>query len=646
MESRRPTLITLLILVTLLPLISQMIHWAPASAQSDVTIDMTWVSKNRTDVVDVTYIGFRMVNTADNSPFLGKLTLKGWPGQWFANVQGWCIIPVYSNEIANLTWTVDNVLFGSNNVTFTQTMPDPSVVFDKVQIELDTRTPRIGIGSEATIQWSGRYIYDDTPFQGRILLNHDNLTSNEVEMRNFTVIEIIDEVYNVTGFESNSVGIIYDRVGFDLILENERIGVGDSPDIALNARYQYDSAQFYGSVVFNDSLTKEQVGRYTYTISSINDVQNDVTVFQSNAVEVIFDQVNLEIDTPDLRLDLEEEPEITWSGEYAYDSEPFIGEVFLNVGSLSIHLPGQYQIYPTGVVDPIYGLESYSSNTLDVTWDRIRIDLEADDRRISVGDEVVVDWTGYYEADGSSFEGDVEVLPLTMRYQVVGETVYEATRIQDPLYGITGYITDPLIIIWDQVSITVSIPFERVMVGTRIEPVITGVYEYDEAPFQGTSDLDEDLVQHEIGEFTFAVASIDDLVHGLTEFESNEASCIWDRIVVEESISAITPGSAGVTLDFSFESDGAPVEGAEVYINGKLAVEEEPGRYTSRVFNLSPSLRVSASLDSPGFDEEYAFGQTYSIGNIAAYLVVVVVIIVVVALRFTNLRERVFRRGD
>ena len=54
---------------------------------------MTWVAGNRSAVVTVTYIGFRMVNTADNTPFLGKLTLKDWPGQWFANVQGWSIIP-------------------------------------------------------------------------------------------------------------------------------------------------------------------------------------------------------------------------------------------------------------------------------------------------------------------------------------------------------------------------------------------------------------------------------------------------------------------------------------------------------------------------------------------------------------------------
>jgi hypothetical protein len=152
MNRWKPALTTLLIFAVLLPIITQETIWKPASAEADVTIDMTWAVQNRSNIIDVTYIGFRMVNTADNSPFLGKITIKNLTGQWFANIQGWCIIPVFSNEIANLTWTVDQVLFEGTEMNFTQTEPDPSIIFDKVEIELDTKSPRIGVGSEATIQ--------------------------------------------------------------------------------------------------------------------------------------------------------------------------------------------------------------------------------------------------------------------------------------------------------------------------------------------------------------------------------------------------------------------------------------------------------------------------------------------------------------
>jgi len=644
MDSWKPALITLLIFATLFPIIALEAHWVPVSAQPPVTIDMTWVARTRSDIVTVTYIGFRLVNTADNTPFLGRITLKDWPGHWFANEQGWCIISVYSNEIGNLTWTVDRVLFGSNEVNFTQTKPDPSIIFDKVQVELETRNPRIGVGSEATIQWSGKYVYDDTPFQGQIILNYENLTSSEVEKRVYTVEQIIDEVNQVTGFESNSVEIIYDRVEFDLNVRKERISVGSAPDIALNARYQYDGAQFFGGVDFNGSLTKERVGRYTYSIDSINDIQNDVTVFVSNAVVVIFDKVILEIDTPDDRLDIGEEPEITWRGEYAYDSEPFTGDLSLNVGSQPIYIPGRYQIYPTGIEDPLYDLQVYSSNPLNITWDKIHIDLIAADQRLNVRDEATIDWIGFYEADGSPFNGDVEVLPLTLRRLTLGEMTYEATRIHDHQYGITSYSSDPILIVWDQVSVSISFPYERTKIGTEIEPIISGVYQYDNTPFQGTVRLDEDLIQYEPGKYTFTASSIDDPIHGLTEFQSNEASCTWDRIVVDERIDSNLPGFAEIFFDFKYELDGAPVENAQVYINGKLGVETEPGRYTSRILNLSPILRVNARLESPGFSEEYAFGPIYSVGNIAAY-VIAFAIIVVAIVRLTHLRETVSRRS-
>ncbi len=642
MNNRKPALITLLILAILFPIISLETHWIPVSAQPTILIDMTSVARNRTDIGTITYIGFRLKNIADNTPFGGKITIKDWSGQWWANFQGWCFIPVYSNELGNLTWSVDTVLYGSSELNFTQTIPDPSVIFDKIQVELETRNPRIGVGSEATIQWSGKYMYDDAPFQGQIILNYENLTSSEIEKRTYTVVQVIDDVNQVTDYESNSVEVIYDRVEFDLDVENERIGVGSTPDIALNAQYQYDGTQFFGDVDFNDSLTKEQVGRYAYTVDAINDVMNDVAVFVSNAVIVTFDKVILEIATLDDRLDIGEEPVITWRGEYAYDEGTFTGDVTLNVGSQPIYIPGQYPIYPTSIEDPLYGLQAYSSNTLNITWDRIRIDLTAADQRINVGDETTVDWAGFYEADDSPFKGDVEVLPLTMRRLSVGEMTYEATRPNDSLYGITSYSSDPLVIVWDQVSVSISIPDERTKIGTEIEPVISGVYKYDGAPFQGTVRLDESLIQNEPGEYTFTASSIEDPIHGLTEFQSNEASCTWDRIVVEERIDSKLPVFTAISFDFKYESDDAPVENAQVYINGKLGVETDAGRYTSRIFNLSPIIRVNARLESPGFNEEYTFGPIYSIGNIAAY-VIVFAIVVVVIVRLTGLRERLSR---
>ena len=87
MDRWKPALITLLVFVALFPVITQETIWKPASAEAPVTIDMTLVTQNRSNIIDVTYIGFRMVNTADNSPFLGKLAIKNLTGQWFANVR-------------------------------------------------------------------------------------------------------------------------------------------------------------------------------------------------------------------------------------------------------------------------------------------------------------------------------------------------------------------------------------------------------------------------------------------------------------------------------------------------------------------------------------------------------------------------------
>ena len=119
-------------------------------------------------------------------------------------------------------------------------------------------------------------------------------------------------------------------------------------------------------------------------------------------------------------------------------------------------------------------------------------------------------------------------------------------------------------IIWDRISIELRIDNSRVDVGTRIEPEVKAFYEYDKSVFNGLIFYNTELYSDTVGYKKIKVKSIRDNLYGLSAFNSNELTVIWDRIKLSLEIrrSRVEVGSeANITVDGIYEYDQKPFGG-------------------------------------------------------------------------------------
>jgi len=556
-----------------------------------ISVDKVYVASDRTDAITPTYIGFHLVHTSDNSPLIGaEVYVTGSSAQWYTNQQGWAIVPVFSNTVGKKTWSIINVFVGSIEVEFEQSVSDPEIIFDRVIVELETPSPRIGVGSSAQIDYTAKYEYDGTPFQGDVIIN-ENLRHDSVEKITYTVESISDDLYGITVFESTSVDVIFDKVVIFIAASDVRIDVGSDVDIfEQSAQYLYDQRKFTGSFTLNDTNSKNMVGKYTYAVNSISDIIYDVDSFVSNNVDIIFDEVVIDLNTDDSRIDVGSRANITIEGRYAYDKNEFWGQIILNNVDKKSNTVGRHEYEVIEIDDYKYGLTRFSSNTLDIIWDRIHIQLETEHERINIGEEATITWTGYYEYDSSSANEIVEISLNSEEFHrdAVESIEYEVIAVEDPLYGLSSYSTNPLKVIWDSVDVTLEFSENRIGISTRADPRIHATYRYDGSKFDGKYTLNNSLVHDFIGKKCFKVSSITDEIHQVTSFESNTEYCIWDIVDISLKFPKERIGvgnEASLQINATYEFDGAPFTG-KINLNDSLS-QNEIGEHSFTVSSIN-----------------------------------------------------------
>jgi len=233
---------------------------------------------------------------------------------------------------------------------------------------------RIDVGEEAEISWIGIYEYDGLEFEGAISLN-DTKKKDVVGKYLFTVKNISDPLFGLTAFKSNSVYAIFDRVNITLRVEDPRIDIGEKANLSWTGFYEYDGSSFTGSLLLNDTLRKEQVGRYGFTVTSISDPLYNLTAFIANEVYCIWDRIKI-IDggVSNTRSLLGDTEKIWFKAIYDYDGEVFdgaYGVLLVNNSEMSWSTsnnrweynytatsPGPKTFIVTGVLDERYGLET------------------------------------------------------------------------------------------------------------------------------------------------------------------------------------------------------------------------------------------------------------------------------------------------
>ena len=328
------------------------------------------------------------------------------------------------------------------------------VIFDKVIINIYPLRERYDVGSEAVLGIEAYYAYDGSPYDGIIVLN-DTLVKYEPGFYTYSVAYIGNDTYGITLFEPNPVTIAFDRVRIELDIEDNRINVGDAANISITAYYELDGKPFPGEVFLNDTLSKDHVGRYIYSVKSIIDPIYNLTSFYSNTVSVIFDMVNITLTVEDSRIDVGSTASISIAAVYAYDGSPYDGEIVLN-NTLTQSEVGIYHYSVERVGNDTHGITVFKSNVVSIVFDKVIIELKPAATRVEAGKKATISINAYYAYDHTPLSGEVRLNGSLTQYSV-GLYTYVARLVRDNGYGLTVYESNMVKIIFDKLDMQVTV---------------------------------------------------------------------------------------------------------------------------------------------------------------------------------------------
>jgi hypothetical protein len=336
--------------------------------QIQITLD---AADNRINVGSNASIMWTGIYEYDSTSFAGGIslndtTLKNTVGRYNYRVQN-----IQDNEYSLTKFTSNSIY----------------IIFDRVSVTLSVEDSRIDIGSMASIVWTGFYEYDSTAFTGTVTLNDTGLTKTTVGRYGFTTQSVTDPLYGLTNFTSNEVYCIWDRVNIQITITDERIGVGSTASLSWTGTYEYDGANFSGTATYNDTLTRNTVGKYGYMVSSISDPMYGLTTFTSNEIFCVWDRVKIvEGGVSNAFTNINQNEKVWFRAVYDYDNVSFDntkGTLYVNgtvmawsssdnrwEKSFSFDTEGLRTFKVSGVSDTQYGLTSINdeAGAQSITW--------------------------------------------------------------------------------------------------------------------------------------------------------------------------------------------------------------------------------------------------------------------------------------
>jgi hypothetical protein len=231
----------------------------------------------------------------------------------------------------------------------------------------------------------------------------------------------------------------------------------------------------------------------------------------------------------------------------------------------------------SGVIDYMQSAPNPS-----IIWDRVIILLSVSNNRIDTGATANIAKTAFYEYDSSPFIGTI-TLNDTATKTTVGRYGYKVSSISDPIYGLTSFTTNEVYCIFDRVTInTFTATDNRINVGDTANFVVSGVYEYDLAPWVGSYILNDTIAKPTVGKYGYKIAGITDSKYGLTAFKQTapDVYVIFDRISVDsygtDDARRDVNTEATFYLTLKYEYDDTLVADGFAYLNGSLPLTWSP----------------------------------------------------------------------
>ena len=222
--------------------------------------------------------------------------------------------------------------------------------------------------------------------EGWIIIQH---SEEQVKKVAWTVTGV--DVKGITNFEQmvSNPSIIWDSIQINLKAKDERIDVGSEGEYMFTAIYAYDmsDATLYVSLVLNDSLIKDAVGKWGFKVDAISEGQYGLTAFDANTIECIWDRIKIVEGGVSANVSVVGRMETVWfKATYEYDNEIFDGTkgtLYVNGSAMTwstehdrweynftSDVPDSKTFQATGVLDRQYSLTKINdiARPQSITW--------------------------------------------------------------------------------------------------------------------------------------------------------------------------------------------------------------------------------------------------------------------------------------
>ncbi len=500
----------------------------------------------------------------------------------------------FSYALAQIQWyTVQSVSGGAYGITAISANDMTWCIWDSLRIIMtDPIDQRININTNASgIIVSAVYEYDDSTFDGILTLNNTLFIYSSVQIQWYSVQSASGGVYGITTISSNDVSYcIWDSLTITITDPlDRRININtNASGIVVSAVHDYDSAPFDGMLILNNTQFVYATAQIQwYTVQGVSGGTYGITAISANDVTYcIWDSLTIAITDPtDQRINISSNASaVVVTVIYDYDGAAFDGTFTLNNTQFAYAIAQKQGYTVQSVSGGTHGITAISTN--DVTyciWDSLTIVLTAPlDQRINVNANATgIILTATYDYDGAAFDGTLTLNNTQFTYSISQRQAYTVQSVSGGTHGITAISTnDVTYCIWDSLTISITDPLDqRININTNASGiVITAVYDYDGAEFDGILTLNNTLFAYSTAQIQwYTVQGVSEGTYGITAVSANDVTyCIWDSLTVsltdpsDQRIN-INANATGIIVSAIYDYDGSVFDGVLTLNNSQFS---------------------------------------------------------------------------
>ncbi|MHA3965094.1 MAG: RHS repeat domain-containing protein, partial [Candidatus Thorarchaeota archaeon SMTZ1-45] len=521
------------------------------------------VTDNRCNIGTTQSVSLSAVHEYDGT-FLtgarGLVYLNGTPMLWNPLTQVW-FLDVDSATVARLSFVVSDIDdFVEGIIAFDSGIP-VSIIWDSIDITITTGDQRIDIGENASVYVSAHYTFDNSIFDGILLLNDTIFQYSTVGRRGYTVVSAFGDTFDITTISTNDADyIIWDSVVVTIIVADNRINVGENATIWVSAIYAFDSSPYDGTITLNNTVYQYSiVGRRGYKASIASGGTHDITVIGYSAEEfVIWDSLRVYVMNYYPHINVGQNASIHVYALYDYDGKWYDGTLTLNDTVYILYTVGRKGYICESAFGDTYNITyiRFSGQTY-VTWDSVTVTISVDENYISVGVNASISVTGSFDFDGTPYTGRLELNDSTYQYYTVGRRAYFCESAIPVGHSVTLISnTNVEYIIWDELEVFWSeSERDRVDLNEAVDVMFRVRRSYSGSLFTDSdgkiyiNDVEASFLEtegywyisvtsSEVATRSYSITGHSDLVGGIVEITGEtEFTCTttWDLIYVSRA---------------------------------------------------------------------------------------------------------------